>query len=82
MGVRAGVCRSIKRHRELLKTDSRLAGVEKEVMSRVNSCPLLHSFFFRESVLPHVKVYHVVKSEEGNKFDTNFLFALFIFPKF
>jgi hypothetical protein len=33
LGVRAGVCRSIKRHRELLKTDSELAGVEKETMS-------------------------------------------------
>jgi hypothetical protein len=33
MGVRAGVCRSIKRHRELLKTDAKLAGEEKEIMS-------------------------------------------------
>ena len=33
MGVRAGVCRSIKRHRELLKTDAKLAGVEQEIMS-------------------------------------------------
>jgi len=32
-GVRAGVCRSIKRQRELLKTDSKLAGVEQEIMS-------------------------------------------------
>jgi len=35
MGVRAGVCRSIKRHRELLKTDAKLAGVEQEIMSRI-----------------------------------------------
>ena len=34
MGVRAGVCRSIKQHRERLKTDTRLAGVEQEIMSR------------------------------------------------
>jgi len=27
------VCRSIKRHRELLKTDAKLAGVEQEIMS-------------------------------------------------
>jgi hypothetical protein len=33
MGVRAGVCRSIKRHRELLKTDAKFAGVEQEIMS-------------------------------------------------
>jgi hypothetical protein len=35
MGVRVGVCRSIKRHRELLKTDAKLAGVEQEIMSRI-----------------------------------------------
>ena len=33
MGVRAGVCRSIKRHRERVKNDPELAGVEKEIMS-------------------------------------------------
>ena len=33
MGVRAGVCRSIKRHRERLKNDTELAGVEQEIMS-------------------------------------------------
>jgi hypothetical protein len=37
MEVRAGVCRSIKRHRELLKTDAKLAGVEQEIMSRINA---------------------------------------------
>jgi hypothetical protein len=41
MGVRAGVCRSIKRHRELLKTDAKLAGVEQEIMSIIYACPLL-----------------------------------------
>jgi hypothetical protein len=35
MGVRAGVCRSIKRHRERLKTDAELAGMEEEIMSRI-----------------------------------------------
>jgi hypothetical protein len=29
------MARSIKRHRELLKTDSNLAGVEQEIMSRI-----------------------------------------------
>jgi hypothetical protein len=35
MGVRAGVCRSIKRHREQVKNDPELAGVEEEIMSRI-----------------------------------------------
>jgi hypothetical protein len=33
MGVRAGVCRSIKRHQEWLKTDAKLAGVEQKITS-------------------------------------------------
>jgi REP element-mobilizing transposase RayT len=37
MGVRAGVCRSIKRHRERLKTEADLERIEKEVMSRINA---------------------------------------------
>jgi hypothetical protein len=35
MGVRAGVCRSIKRHREQVKNDPELAAVEEEIMSRI-----------------------------------------------
>jgi hypothetical protein len=35
LGARVGVCRSIKRHRERLKTDAELAGVEQEIMSRM-----------------------------------------------
>jgi hypothetical protein len=37
MGVRAGVCRSITQHRERLKKDSEIEGVEKEIMSIINS---------------------------------------------
>ena len=37
MGVRAGVCRSIKRHREQLKADADLGRVENEVMARMNA---------------------------------------------
>jgi hypothetical protein len=37
MGVRAGVCRSIKRHRERVKNDPELAGVEQEIMSTINA---------------------------------------------
>lgn len=37
MGVRAGVCRSIKRHRERLKADADLGRVESEVMARINA---------------------------------------------
>jgi REP element-mobilizing transposase RayT len=40
MGVRAGVCRSITQHRERLKKDSEIEGMEKEIMSRINSCPI------------------------------------------
>ena len=37
MGVRAGVCRSIKRHRQRLKTEFKLASVEQETMSRIDT---------------------------------------------
>lgn len=37
MGVRAGVCRGIKRHREKLEKDGVLQGIEEEIMSRINS---------------------------------------------
>ena len=37
MGVRAGVCRSIKRHRERVKQDEGMARVEREIMSTINS---------------------------------------------
>jgi hypothetical protein len=33
--VRAGVCRSVKRHRELLKINAKLASIEQEIMSRI-----------------------------------------------
>jgi hypothetical protein len=35
MKVRAGVCRSIKGHRELLKINAKLASLEQEFMSRI-----------------------------------------------
>jgi hypothetical protein len=37
MGVRAGVCRSITQHRERSKKDSEIEGIEKEIMSIINS---------------------------------------------
>jgi REP element-mobilizing transposase RayT len=37
MGVRAGVCRSIKQHRERFETDEELKAAEGEIMSRINS---------------------------------------------
>lgn len=37
MGVRAGVCRGIKRHREKLPMNSGLSRIEDEIMSRINS---------------------------------------------
>lgn len=37
MGVRAGVCRSIKRHRERFETDEESKAAEREIMSRINS---------------------------------------------
>ncbi len=37
MGVRAGVCRSIKRHRERVEVSEELRAVEKEIMSRFNA---------------------------------------------
>jgi putative transposase len=37
MGVRAGVCRSITQHRERSKKDSEMEGIEKEIMSTINS---------------------------------------------
>lgn len=37
MGVRAGVCRGIKRHREKLAIDSELRKIEDEIMSKISS---------------------------------------------
>ena len=37
MGVRAGVCRSVKQHRERLVKEAGLEAVEREIMSRINS---------------------------------------------
>jgi hypothetical protein len=37
MGVRAGVCRSIKRHRDEIETNDELKAAEREIMSRIHA---------------------------------------------